>query len=258
MKKRTALAAPAPGPDDAPHEGPFPYRDYVVAHKALLRALESGHFYASVDGPSGTGKSSLARQLSAELSASRVQIVYVSSTSASAFGLVNLLARALRVRQKRTALETAQRCVVALKGALPLRYGLWFDEAHEADQDTLDEIRALAEADLGTSQILSVVLSGLPDLRILLDSPGLFPLKRRLAFRCRLSGLGRDELDAFLAYRFGAATPGRFASGLRDELFERTEALPALVQKIVAFVLARAGDGPISESALREGFDACL
>ena len=256
MKKRPTLAAPAAA--TAPDEGPFPYRDYVVAHSALLRALETGHFYASIEGPSGTGKSSLARQLSAELPASRVQIVYVSSTSASAFGLVNLLARALRVRQKRTSLETAQRCVVALKSALPLRYGLWFDEAHEADQGTLDEIRALAEGDLGLAQILSVVLSGLPDLRVLLDSPGLFPLKRRLAFRCRLSGLGRDELDAFLSHRFGAATPGRFSSELRDELFERTEALPALVQKVVAFVLARAGSGPISEGALREAFDACL
>jgi type II secretory pathway predicted ATPase ExeA len=257
MKKRTTLAAPPPGPQGA-HEGPFPYRDYVAAHKALLRALEAGHFFASVVGPSGTGKSSLARQLSAELPASRVQIVYVSSTSASAFGLINSLARALRVRQKRTALETAQRCAVALKGALPLRYALWLDEAHEFSQDTLGEIRTLAEADLATPQILSVVLSGLPDLRGLLDSPGLFPLKRRLAFRCHLAGLGRDELDAFLAYRFGAATPGRFATELRDELFERTEALPALLQKVTAFVLARAGAGPISEATLREGFDACL
>jgi type II secretory pathway predicted ATPase ExeA len=258
VKKRTIEAAPTTTSPDAPREGPFPYRDYVAAHDTLKRAMETGHFFASVAGPSGTGKSSLPRQLSAELPGSRVQIVYVSSTSASAFGLINSLARTLRVRLKRSSLETAQRCALALRSAAPLRYVLWLDEAHEASTDTLDEVRTLAEADLTTSQILSVVLSGLPELRTLLDSPGLFPLKRRLAFRCQLAGLGRDELDAFLVHRFGATAPGRFSSELRDEIFERTEAIPAILEKVARFAFARAGSGPVADTTLREAFDACL
>lgn len=251
MKKTTTTQAPPTAPDD----GPFPYRDYEAARASLRRAINASHVFAAVFGPSGTGKSSLARQLSTDLAeGSRCQLVYVSSSSASAFGLVNTLARVLRVQPGRSSLETAQLLASALKTA-PVRYVLWLDEACQVRVEVLREVRVLAEADLASPQILSVVLSGLPELRTTLDAPELFPLKRRISLRCQLSGLGRDELDGFLSHRFGSATPGRFSSEHKDEIFERTEAIPALVQKVVRFVLDRAGSGPITDALLREGFD---
>lgn len=120
----------------------------------------------------------------------------------------------------------------------------------------LVEIRILAESDLGAPQLLSVVLSGLPDLRAALDAPALFPLKRRISVRCHLAGLGRDELDAFLAHRHGPATACRLPAELHDELFERTEAIPALVFKVTRFALKRADTGLVTEAILREAFNA--
>jgi type II secretory pathway predicted ATPase ExeA len=251
VKKPTAIQAPTTAPD----EGPFPYRDYEAARAALRRAINAGHIFAVVFGSSGTGKSSLARQLSTDLTeGSRCQLVYISSSSASAFGLVNTLARVLRVQLGRSSLETAQLLAAALKTA-PVRYVLWLDEACQVRVEVLREVRVLAEADLGTPQILSVVLSGLPELRTTLDAPELFPLKRRISLRCQLSGLGRDELDGFLSHRFGSTTPARFSSEHKDELFERTEAIPALIQKVVRFVLERAGSNPITDALLRDSFD---
>lgn len=255
MKKPPATVPQAP--PSAPQEGPFPYRDYEAARGALRSAIAAGHFFGCVQGASGTGKSTLPRQLAADLEGSRAQIVYVSSSSASSFGLVNTLARALRVPPMRSSLETAQLVAGALKGA-PVRYVLWLDESDKVRVEVLQEVRVVAESDLAVPQILSVVLSGLPELRSVLDAPELFPLKRRITLRCRLSGLGRDELDPFLEHRFGGATPSRFAQALRDELFERTEAIPALVDKVVRYALGRAGAGQVSEAALREAFDACL
>lgn len=246
---------PTQAPPTAPDDGPFPYRDYEAARAALRRAVNASHVFAAVFGASGTGKSSLARQLSTDLAdGSRCQLVYVSSSSASAFGLVNTLARVLRVQPGRSSLETAQLLAAALKTA-PVRYVLWLDEACQVRVEVLREVRVLAEADLASPQILSVVLSGLPELRTTLDAPELFPLKRRISLRCQLAGLGRDELDGFLSHRFGSATPGRFSSEHKDELFERTEAIPALVQKAVRFALDRAGSGAITDALLRESFD---
>lgn len=253
MRKPTTMET-LPKPT-MPDEGPFPYRDYEAARAALRRSIGAGHLFAAVFGPSGTGKSALARQLAVDLvEGSRCQLVYVSSSKASAFGLVNTLARALRVQPGRTSLETAQLLAAALKTA-PVRYVLWLDEACQVRVEVLREVRVLAEADLALPQILSVVLSGLPELRSTLDAPELFPLKRRISLRCQLAGLGRDELDGFLSHRFGSAAPGRFSSDQKDELFERTEAVPALVHKVVRFVLDRAGSGPITDAILREGFD---
>lgn len=253
MKKlATTVSQPEP---TAPQETPFPYRDYEAARAALRRAIGAGHLFAAVFGPSGTGKSALARQLAIDLvEGSRCQLVYVSSSSASAFGLVNTLARALRVQPGRSSLETAQLLAAALKTA-PVRYVLWLDEACQVRVEVLREVRVVAEADLASPQILSVVLSGLPELRTTLDAPELFPLKRRISLRCQLAGLGRDELDGFLAHRFGSATPARFSGEHKDELFERTEAIPALVQKAARFALDRAGSGPITDAILHEAFD---
>jgi type II secretory pathway predicted ATPase ExeA len=254
--RKSATTTPQ-APPSAPRDGPFPYRDYEAARAALRSAITAGHFFGCVLGASGTGKSTLPRQLAQDLEGARAQIVYVSSASASSFGLVNTLARALRVPPMRSSLETAQLVAGALKGT-PMRYVLWIDEGDQVRVEVLREARVVAEADLAVPQILSVVLSGLPELRSLLDAPELFPLKRRITLRCQLAGLGRDELDAFLAHRFGATTPSRFAQGLQDEIFERTEAIPAQVDKVVRFALGRAGTAPVSDAILREAFDACL
>ena len=253
MKKRISDPEPeAPSPRD----DPFPYRDYVAARDALCRAAHGEPFYGLVTGPSGSGKSSLSRDLLTTLERPRFQIIYVSSSRASVLGVVNSLAQTLRVSPRRSSLETAQVLAQALKGATTTRFLLWVDEADLVKPDTLAEVRILAESDLESPQLLSVVLSGLPDLRAVLDTRGLFPLKRRITLRQHLAGLARDELDAFLLHRLGAVGARRFPGGLRDELFERAEGIPALVHKVVRFALERAGSGLVTEAILREAFDA--
>lgn len=264
MKKQQGLFAPDPArPEvelvqpstDVPSDAPFPYRDYRNARDAILRALRAGSTYIALTGPSGTGKTALGEEVQDLLERPRFQIVYVSSSTTSVRGMVNSLAHALRVSPKRTSLETTQLVAQALKGTAT-HYVLWFDEADLVSIATLVEVRILAESDLGARQLLSVVLSGLPDLRASLDARELFPLKRRISLRCHLAGLGRDELDAFLVHRYGTATAGRFPSELRDELFERTEAAPALVHKVARFALERASTGLVTEAILREVLNA--
>jgi len=250
----------APDPEleavSAPRDDPFPYRDYVAARDALRRAAHGEPFYGLVTGPSGSGKSSLSKDLRAALERPRFQIVYLSSSRASVLGVVNSLAQTLRVSPKRSSLETAQVIAEALKGATTTRYLLWVDEADLVKAETLAEVRILAESDIDAPQLLSVVFSGLPDLRAVLDARGLFPLKRRITLRSHLAGLGRDELDGFLLHRHGTAGARRFPAALRDELFERAEGIPALVHKVVRYALERAGSGLATEAILREAFDA--
>lgn len=254
MKKR--LPDPEPEAVSAPRDDPFPYRDYVAARDELRRAAHGEPFYGLVTGPSGSGKSSLSKDLRAALERPRFQIVYLSSSRASVLGVVNSLAQTLRVSPKRSSLETAQVIAEALKGATTTRYLLWVDEADLVKPDTLAEVRILAESDIDAPQLLSVVFSGLPDLRAVLDGRGLFPLKRRITLRSHLAGLGRDELDAFLVHRHGTAGARRLPAALRDELFERAEGIPALVHKVVRYALERAGSGLVTEAILREAFDA--
>jgi type II secretory pathway predicted ATPase ExeA len=103
-------------------------------------------------------------------------------------------------------------------------------------------------------QLFSVVLSGLPPLLSLLDAPALFPLKRRIALRWTLAGLRREELDPFLGHRFGSVDAQRVPLAVRDELFERTQATPALLDRVVRQAL-RTTDGQLDPEQIRVALD---
>lgn len=233
---------------------PFPYADYVRARDALMTALSGSRFYATVTGPSGMGKTCLVRELTATLDRHRYTVVYLSSARLSGLGLVSVLAQRLHLSPRRTYLETVHLLAEAL-AAQSSHLLLWIDEADLVPPALLQEVRMLAEPDVGCEQLVSVVLSGLPALLSSLDTPGLFPLKRRITRRLVLAGLRRDELDDFLVHRFAAAPHERLTSAVKDELFERTGAAPALLDSVVRRALERAG-GDVDQEALRVVLDA--
>lgn len=250
--KRTAQAVSAATTSGA-SASPFPYGDYVEARTALHRALRGEPFYALLAGASGMGKTCLLRDIAQGLDRHRHHVVYVSSSRASLVGVVRFLAQSLHVSPRRTYLETVQVLAEAIQ-AQTAHLLLWLDEAHEVDAATLQEVRMVAEADLGAEQILSVVLCGLPSLVAHLDAPQLFPLKRRIALRLRLDGLRRDELDPFLEHRFGSSQAQRVPTAVRDELFERTQAAPAVIDSVLRQALS-SSTGKLDSEAIRAILD---
>lgn len=223
---------PKPASCTVPNACPFPYADYASTKKALLNALVGQPFYALITGSSGMGKTSLLRDISQNLDRHRHQVLYVSCSYASPVSITYLLANTLHISSRRCHLETLQVLTEAI-AAQPINMLLWIDEADQLDLSILQGIRMLAEPDYAKKQILSVVFSGLPQLIKHIDAPSLFALKRRIVLRHILSGLRHDELDSFLEHRFGFADAARVPTVIRDELFERTQATPALIDCVV-------------------------
>ncbi len=254
MARRTTK--PKAKPDQPPSAESFPYRDYVRARQLIQGALRRGPSYTLLTGASGTGKTSLKDDVGSGLGPHH-QLLYLSATAkATSVGLARYLARKLRVAPKRSYLETVADLVAALQSQPATEMLLWLDEADQLPFATLSELRGLAESNGKGRPLFSVVLSGLPDLRTIVDTPSLFPLKRRIDLRCVLEGLRRDELGAFLLHRFGTAGSARVSEDVLDELFERTQATPALLGKVVAYALDLAGDSkPVREEHTRAAFD---
>ncbi len=258
--KRPAIKPTVPvtdtAPEAVPNLAPFPYRDWLAAREQLESALRRGVFYGLVLGRSGTGKTSLVRELARSLDRHQYQLLYLSAPRVSLLGIARYFAQVLRVTPRRSSLETIKVIADALQ-AQPAHLVAWIDEAGSLPADTLAELRSLAEFSHEVPQIFSVVLSGTPELKVQLDAQALFPLKRRISVRLSLEGLRRDELDAFLLHRFGASDAKRLVLGLRDELFERAAGVPALIDRVARHALDRAGagTGAVGDEHLREALD---
>lgn len=239
--------------DLQPNPRPFPYADYVEARKLLKAALKGPCFYALLTGASGMGKTELLRDITDSLDRHRYNVVYLASANISLVSIVRFLAGRLHVGARRSYLETVD-VIAETIHSQTAHMLIWLDEADQLERDTLQEIRTLAEHRLSSQQLLTVVFSGLPEVATKLEAPVLFPLKRRIAYRCHLAGLRRDELDAFLVHRFGSQEAERIPPSGRDDLFERTQAAPALIDQVARHVLART-KGTIDSEVVREILD---
>jgi general secretion pathway protein A len=222
-------------------EDPFQYTDFKLALKALLDAFDQGPVYALLLGESGTGKTSLLRALQAELDPTRFRVLYLCHGQPSPSGLARLLAQAFHLPLHRSRAETSSLLVDALRN-LPAHPLLWIDEAKMIRDDTLHEIRLLAEADLHGPPLFSVLLSALPELKDRLLSPALFPLWRRISLRLCLTGLLREEVDPFLAHCFQDDILSRFSSEAISSIFELARGIPALVRSFASTCLCSSTD----------------
>ena len=240
--------------DKTANPAPFLYADYVKAKETLQSSLTETHFYALLSAPSGMGKTSLLRQVSASLDRHRHQVVYVSCAQASVVTIVRYLASLLHVTPRRSHLETVRVLNQAIE-AQTAHLLLWVDEADQIEASALGQVRMLAESELGNEPLMSVVLSGLPELSAKLDAPSLFPLKRRISHRLTLAGLRRDELTPFIQHRFGQLEAERLPDNVHDELFERTCATPALIDKTVRHALRSCQQTALDSEAVRAALD---
>jgi len=222
-------------------EDPFRYTDFKLALESLRDAFHNGPVYALLLGESGTGKTSLLRTLQAELDPTRFRVLYLCHGQPSPSGLARFLADAFHLPLHRSRAETSSLLVHALRN-LPSHPVLWIDEAKMIRDDTLHEIRLLAEADLNGPPLFSVLLCALPELKDRLLGPDLFPLWRRISLRLTLTGLLREEVEPFLIHSFQEDILSRFSSEALSSIFELARGVPALVQSFAAHCISASND----------------
>jgi general secretion pathway protein A len=221
------------------NRSPFLFRDFVRAKKYLIEALVEGdETYAMLTGETGTGKTALLRDLRSQIDRGRTRVFYFSSAKKlGASGLIKVTGEALRVRTSMCHSVSLDRLLRAIAEE---SHGIFLciDEAQDLPEETLAELRALAESDLDGTQRIQVLLVGLPRLRVDLQArPHLW---RRIVVREELTGLVIDELEAFLAHHFDRAQSIRLCQDGLRALFERSGGAPGLLLPMYRAVLRQA------------------
>jgi general secretion pathway protein A len=210
--------------------------------KARLQFLVDHHGAGLLTGEVGAGKSTAARTFTAALNPNLFKILYLHWTSGSALDLLRLLAMELDLEPAHYRGDLVRQISQALvrlnrnKKQHPL---LICDEAQLLRHPALEQLPLLLNFDMDSSHDLTLLLVGQPLLRRTLSLQMHEPLRQRIAVQYHLEGLGREELDAYLAHQLKAAGVSQplFDDTARQALYQATKGILRKVNKLALTAL---------------------
>ncbi|MGE3885933.1 MAG: ExeA family protein [Vicinamibacterales bacterium] len=185
----------------------------------LRYGLSTAKGFTFLLGEAGTGKSTLLRAALAEMGQTPGRCAFVSNPALTRAEFYEVLAREFALsdeagRSKARFLSELQQSVEARAAGGGLT-SLIIDEAQSLPDELLEEVRLLGNLETATTKLLSIVLSGQPELAERLNEPSLRQLKQRVALRCELHPLSLEETAAYISGRL------RIAGGSPGDVFTR-------------------------------------
>jgi type II secretory pathway predicted ATPase ExeA/pSer/pThr/pTyr-binding forkhead associated (FHA) protein len=109
------------------------------------------------------------------------------------------------------------------------------DEAQNLTGPALEELRLLSCIDTADRKIISIVLTGQPNLDDLIDAPGLTQLRQRARLRQRLEALNEEETVDYLRHRLtiaGGELDNVFEPQAAKDVYRLTQGIPRLINTL--------------------------
>jgi general secretion pathway protein A len=189
---------------------------YATALDQVRRALERREGFIVITGEVGTGKSMLCRAAMQDSGPNTfVSLILDPCVTAeellaqvlSDFGVLDRDARSPR----RVVPAPLHQLIVVLQRFLtsltPLggRAVVIIDEAQHLHPVLLEQLRLWSNLDGDGPPLLQVVLSGQPELDVLLGRPEMRQVRQRVSRRCELTGLEQNEVAEYIDHRLTVA-----------------------------------------------------
>lgn len=185
----------------------FPSSEHEEALMRLLYVIQNRKGAAALSGVFGCGKTLLTRTLLGKLGRDAYRVATITNPRLDATGLLRLAAHAMGIdaqgRDKAGLLIAIDERLRdnARDGKHTL---LIIDEAHAIeDKGVLEELRMLLNFQEDDRFLLTLFLSGQPELARLIDSSKQF--SQRVAMRYELKPFVREETAAYVRHRLGVA-----------------------------------------------------
>lgn len=172
---------------------------------AVLHVLRNERGIVKIVGEAGTGKTTLCRHLGRALGKS-FRVLYTCDPSLAGDQVWYALADALRLEVSRDDPDDAAARVRRRLGQLAdagRQVVLLIDEAHAMPPETLEQVRLLAQRDVGP-ETFRIVLLGPEELDHNLALPGMDALRTRIAHSVRLKRLTLADVQEYLNFKMRA------------------------------------------------------
>jgi general secretion pathway protein A len=186
----------------------FPTTRHNEALATLYYGVTAHRGFVVLTGEVGTGKTLLLRSLLGLLQRRDIAFALIINPSYSPLEFIRCIAGDFGLPIQGKAKDELVR---TLNEFLLQRYQrglttlLAVDEAHLLSAEVLEEIRLLTNLETSQQKLLQIVLAGQPELDQKLDSYELRQLKQRVALRCRLDCLNREETSEYIQRRLRIA-----------------------------------------------------
>lgn len=212
--------------------------------RQLVRAATMQRSMMLLIGPPGVGKTTGVRSVTEELPINRYTVVYLGQDQ-NGGNLMRRFAESLGLPLK----GFRQNHLLSISNWLNdnLRNGgkeiiLVVDEAHGLEDQTLEELRLLSNADYDRQSPLTLILLAQPWLRARLKAPMFEPLTQRLRYRYSLEGMSEIETSKYIASRLARAglSEDLFTSDALHAIFSFSEGIPRRVNNFCSLLLLKA------------------
>src|SRR5438477_4484687 len=229
----------------------------------LHYGIESGRGLIVVTGEVGTGKTTMLRWVMQRLDRT-VLVAYIFNPRLSVPEFYQHLAALFDIRNW----ETKSDLLIELGKVLDSRHSrglrsvLIVDEAHGLSPAVLEEVRLLANFETNSEKLLQIVLCGQPELREILNQPGLRQLKQRVSLRCSIRPLYLYEINNYIRFRLktaGAARVNVFDPSSIELIGLASAGIPRVINNICDNALLygyAAGQGTIFRNIIADVIEA--
>jgi len=198
----------------------------------LRYGLSQSEGFIVITGGIGTGKTTLVKNLFAELDPGKVIAAELVTTQLDAEDMLTMVVAAFGIDYEgvsKAVLIKRLEDFLAAHARDGRRVLLIVDEAQNLPAKTLEELRMLSNFQIADKPLLQSFLLGQEEFRSTLQASGLEQLRQRIIASCHLSALNEDETKGYIEHRLrvvGWENDPAFESGSIGTIHEMCEGIP--------------------------------
>jgi len=211
---------------------------FTESHREALTSMIYGikerKGFVSIAGETGTGKTTLIRQMLAKLDPS-VKVVFISQTKVSfeqlLRGVLLELGMSGGFQDKASLIRQFNHYLMERPGQ-DKNLAIIIDEAQHLSMEAMEDFRLLSNLETTTSKLVQIILVGQPELEEKLNSKELRQFKQRIAIRRRILPLREEDAKRYIEHRLkivGSSTAQVFTSDAVSMICHYGQGIPRTI-----------------------------
>jgi type II secretory pathway predicted ATPase ExeA/outer membrane protein OmpA-like peptidoglycan-associated protein len=184
----------------------FAHKNYLKVWSYLKYALEQGEGFVMVTGSPGCGKTTLIRDILAQVDKSKILAINLVTNQLQAEELLRKVALEFGLNAEsysKAMLLTSIQEFVTKEYRSGRRAVIVIDEAQNLTLTGLEELRLLSNLQTESHPLFQIFLVGQDELRSLILSSGMEQVRQRMIASCQIESMDLSQTQGYIEHRLG-------------------------------------------------------